>query len=144
MDVPTPNEPTQLEQNAFEAWAASERYNMSQHPLHWLFLDHGTYHARRGWRAGIAYAERRTLAAFAQPLSADDEVRVRSNRDRVDFTLAFAPQEPNRAAPHEPLLRVTRERGGEAWDELTLTRAQAEPLFTLLGRFLHAQPGEGL
>lgn len=43
------------EQYAFEAWAASERYDMHQHPLHYLFMDKCTDSARQGWKAAIQY-----------------------------------------------------------------------------------------
>lgn len=49
------------EQDAFEAWAASEMYDMTQHPLHWLFLDPRTYAARQGWKAAIEYGNRKPL-----------------------------------------------------------------------------------
>lgn len=61
------------EQDAFEAWATAERYDMSQHPLHWLFLDDRTYAARQGWRAGIEHTRTRLLAsqeAAAHPTGA--------------------------------------------------------------------------
>lgn len=53
------------EQNAFEAWAKSQNYDMQQHPLHYLFLDNPTYHARDGWKAGLVYGAEQTHAAIA-------------------------------------------------------------------------------
>lgn len=47
--------PTVSEQEAFEAWAQENGYDMSTHPLHWLFLDEKTYAARQGWKAGLVY-----------------------------------------------------------------------------------------
>ncbi len=44
------------EQDAFEIWAAGERYEMQTHPLHWLFLNERTAAARQGWKAGLQYA----------------------------------------------------------------------------------------
>lgn len=44
------------EQEAFEAWAKGQNYDMACHPLHWLFLDSKTYAARQGWAAGLEYA----------------------------------------------------------------------------------------
>lgn len=44
------------EQEAFEAWAKGQNYDMACHPLHWLFLDAKTYSARQGWAAGLEYA----------------------------------------------------------------------------------------
>lgn len=43
------------EQPAFEAWAKSQGYDMSEHPLHWLFLDPKTYAARQGWKGALEY-----------------------------------------------------------------------------------------
>jgi hypothetical protein len=45
------------EVTAFEKWARAERYDMTTHPLHWLFLDAKTYAARQGWKAGLAFAQ---------------------------------------------------------------------------------------
>lgn len=44
------------EQYAFEAWAAAQRYDMNEHPLHYLFLNERTAAARDGWAAGLKYA----------------------------------------------------------------------------------------
>ncbi|CDY79431.1 hypothetical protein BGLT_02212 [Caballeronia glathei] len=46
------------EQNEFEAWAQEANYDMSQHPLHWLFLNERTHAARQGWKAALRYVER--------------------------------------------------------------------------------------
>ena len=54
------------EQDAFEAWAASERYVMDTHPLHWLFLNERTWAARDGWKAGLTYAAKK-IAASPKP-----------------------------------------------------------------------------
>lgn len=43
------------ETGAFEAWASSNGYDMQEHPLHWLFLDIKTHHARQGWKAALAH-----------------------------------------------------------------------------------------
>ena len=43
------------EQDAFEEWAQSAGFDMSQHPLHWLFLNEETYAARQGWKEGLVY-----------------------------------------------------------------------------------------
>jgi hypothetical protein len=41
---------------AFESWAKTQKYDMTTHPLHWLFLDPATYAARQGWKNGLAFA----------------------------------------------------------------------------------------
>ena len=46
------------EQPAFEEWAASHRYDMHEHPLHYIFMDPKTDAARQGWNAALAYARR--------------------------------------------------------------------------------------
>lgn len=46
------------EQDEFEKWAASQQYDMTTHPLHWLFLDARTYAARQGWKAALEYVNR--------------------------------------------------------------------------------------
>jgi len=51
-----------IEQDAFEAWATSERMVMDTHPLHWLFLDAKTNAARKGWKAGLKHAADRCRA----------------------------------------------------------------------------------
>ena len=43
------------EQRAFEDWAKSRDMDMSEHPLHYLFLDKETAVARNAWRAAIEY-----------------------------------------------------------------------------------------
>lgn len=53
------------EQDAFEEWAAKNRYDMHQHPLHWLFLDKRTSAARDGWRAGIKHSRDRILSSIS-------------------------------------------------------------------------------
>lgn len=55
------------EQLAFEAWASSERYDMREHPLHYLFMDAKTYAARQGWKAALRYV-REQFAASPSPL----------------------------------------------------------------------------
>lgn len=49
-------EPCEGEQYKFEEWAKGERYDMSEHPLHYLFLDSKTNAARKGWKAALRYA----------------------------------------------------------------------------------------
>lgn len=43
------------EQHAFEDWALRQGYDMTKHPLHYLFLDAQTYAARQAWCAAIEY-----------------------------------------------------------------------------------------
>lgn len=45
-----------LEQEAWEAWARVQRFDMSEHPMHYLFLNERTDAARQGWKGGIVYA----------------------------------------------------------------------------------------
>jgi len=69
--VPTPCDGK--EQDAFEAWAKSQKYGMKTHPLHWLFLDRETYAARQGWSAAIRYVGTMLAAAPAAPAPTLDE-----------------------------------------------------------------------
>lgn len=46
------------EQAAFEAWAKERRYEMGQHPLHYLFTDKKTNAARQGWKAALAFVRK--------------------------------------------------------------------------------------
>ncbi|UEM08564.1 hypothetical protein J4G43_027700 [Bradyrhizobium barranii subsp. barranii] len=39
----------------FEEWAAGEKYDMHEHPLHYLFIDAKTNAARQGWKAALRY-----------------------------------------------------------------------------------------
>ncbi len=48
--------PCEGEQYFFEEWAKKERMDMTEHPLHYLFMDPKTSAARDGWKAGVAYA----------------------------------------------------------------------------------------
>ncbi|WP_052817683.1 hypothetical protein [Agrobacterium sp. SUL3] len=57
---------TWKEQQAFEAWAQGERYEMHQHPLHYLFLDPKTNAARQGWKAALQFVLNRLAAAPAK------------------------------------------------------------------------------
>lgn len=59
------------EQDAFESWAAGEKYDMTTHPLHWLFLNERTYAARQGWKAALEYVGRVAGAAQAAPVLND-------------------------------------------------------------------------
>lgn len=43
------------EQEAFERYAESKRMDMTQHPLHYLFLSDRTATARDAWKAAITY-----------------------------------------------------------------------------------------
>jgi len=45
------------EVDAFEAWAQGQKYDMSTHPLHWLFLDERTYAARQGWKSALEFVQ---------------------------------------------------------------------------------------
>ncbi len=47
----------------FEEWAISNNYNMTQHPLHYLFLNPRTDGARQGWKAAINWLESYIRAA---------------------------------------------------------------------------------
>ncbi|MGN7099345.1 hypothetical protein [Brevundimonas diminuta] len=53
------------EQEHFETWAKMCRYDMSEHPLHYIFTDPKTNAARMGWKAALAYVH-----DAAEPLSA--------------------------------------------------------------------------
>jgi hypothetical protein len=48
-------EPCKIEHTKFEEWAASEGYDMHEHPLHYLFMDPKTNAARKGWKAALQY-----------------------------------------------------------------------------------------
>lgn len=52
---PTLPLPSWQEQAAFEEWANDSRYEMHQHPLHYLFMDKQTNAARQGWKAALAF-----------------------------------------------------------------------------------------
>lgn len=54
------------DQQAFEAWAQGERYEMHQHPLHYLFMDPKTNAARQGWKAALQFIRDRSAAAPAK------------------------------------------------------------------------------
>lgn len=54
------------EQLAFETWAANNRYDMHEHPLHYLFMDPKTNAARQGWKAALQYVRDEFPAAPAK------------------------------------------------------------------------------
>lgn len=64
------------EQEAFEAWAKAERMDMSQHPLHYLFLNSRTDAARQGWKGAIEYCAK-ACAAPAPSASPADSFQAR-------------------------------------------------------------------
>lgn len=45
-----------MEQEAWEAWARVQRFDMSEHPMHYLFLNERTDAARQGWKGVLVYA----------------------------------------------------------------------------------------
>jgi hypothetical protein len=49
------------EQLAFEAWAKAQGFDVTEHPLHYLFLDAKTYAARQAWKAAIDYCRRHVV-----------------------------------------------------------------------------------
>lgn len=53
-----------IEQPAFEEWAKDQGFDMTEHPLHYLFLNAKTDAARQAWCAGIKHASDR-IAALA-------------------------------------------------------------------------------
>ncbi|MEH3111553.1 MAG: hypothetical protein PGN22_15780 [Agrobacterium cavarae] len=53
------------EQLAFEAWAVSQRYDMHEHPLHYIFMDPKTSAARLGWNAALQYVRDQFAASPA-------------------------------------------------------------------------------
>ena len=46
------------ESKAFEEFAINNRLDMSQHPLHYLFLDRTTGRARSSWKACLGYIKK--------------------------------------------------------------------------------------
>lgn len=46
------------EQEAFEKFAESEGCDMSQHPLHYIFLNSKTNALRAGWRSAIVFSRK--------------------------------------------------------------------------------------
>lgn len=54
------------EQEAFEAYARSRSLDLSQHPLHYLFLDGKTNQARSAWRECLVYVSSQLAAGEQQ------------------------------------------------------------------------------
>jgi hypothetical protein len=75
------------EQHAFEAWASANGYDMHEHPLHYLFMDHKTDAARQAWKAGLTYAvevmQPLVERALAAPSSAPAQGEVRDEADAL-------------------------------------------------------------
>jgi hypothetical protein len=59
------------EQLKFEEWAAAEKYDMHEHPLHYLFMDDKTNAARQGWKAALRYAATVIAGAQCQAVSTE-------------------------------------------------------------------------
>ncbi len=74
-----------VEQEAFEAWAKTRRFDMTEHPLHYLFMDPKTDAARDAWKAGLTHAVERMKAAPPPPpvaeLPGDVERLVKAARE---------------------------------------------------------------
>jgi len=65
------------EQEAFEKWAAHNRFNLSEHPLHYMFLDSKTDAARQAWKGALEYVGSVLAAAPTEAKPAQqDAVRV--------------------------------------------------------------------
>lgn len=73
------------EQDAFEAWASSNRYDMHTHPLHWLFLNQETASARDGWKGAIEYVNRVLAAVPEAPAQAAQSAGEVERGDVVAF-----------------------------------------------------------
>lgn len=58
------------EQYAFEEWAKSSDFDMTEHPLHYLFLNDSTDAARQAWKAAIEYCRKRAALAVSPPAAA--------------------------------------------------------------------------
>ena len=83
------------EQEHFEGWAKSSRYDMSEHPLHYIFLDPKTDAARMGWNAALAYV-RDNAAAPAAPQAAGVGELV----GQIDALLAIPDENLSTRVPH--------------------------------------------
>jgi hypothetical protein len=71
------------EQDAFEAWAGSERYDMTTHPMHWLFLNERTDAARQGWKAALEYVGK-IMSAGAAAKTEQAPASARCAAERID------------------------------------------------------------
>jgi hypothetical protein len=92
-----PDDNDGIEQDAFEEWAKSERFDMERHQLYWLFLNSETSAARRGWRAGIRHARDRYKAMLAAPQpSPDTGARAKLIEHMVNRFLSWKLPEPFR------------------------------------------------
>lgn len=61
---------------AWEDWARNEDFDMAEHPLHYLFLDAKTAAARRGWKAGLAFARCHADAERARHVADAEALRA--------------------------------------------------------------------
>ena len=61
-------ESCKIEHKKFEEWAAAQKYDMHEHPLHYLFLDPQTNAARQGWKAALRYVAEATSPPSTQSL----------------------------------------------------------------------------
>lgn len=74
-----------LEQEAWESWARVQRFDMTEHPMHYLFLHERTDAARQGWKAGLVYAveqiKQRVHVVAAAPIPVQEDALTKAVRD---------------------------------------------------------------
>lgn len=63
------------EQEAFETWAKTKRYDMHEHPMHYLFLDPKTNAAREGWNEAIRYCRSQAVELLAAERAEKERLR---------------------------------------------------------------------
>lgn len=64
------------EQYKFEEWAKAERYDMEEHPLHYLFMNAKTNAARMGWKAALRYVKN-SISSFPETKDSIQDSRKR-------------------------------------------------------------------
>lgn len=79
--------PCNGEQYLFEEWAKRNRYDMCEHPLHYIFMDAKTNAARMGWKAALAYAEK--VAQEAVDALAAENATLRRRLTNMDLIAAI-------------------------------------------------------
>ncbi len=96
------------EQDSFEAWASSNRYDMTTHPMFWLFLNERTYAARQGWKAALEYVNANLATPKPEASAATQQAGRAEFIRRVLLSVA---EIPDRDSPHDQpeMMLVTSE-----------------------------------
>lgn len=88
----------QGEELQFEGWAAKNGYDLTEHPILYLFLNEKTYAARQGWKAALHYVEQNSLQDDSKARIAALEAALGECQDKLWIARCDSRDEKFRAA----------------------------------------------